>query len=328
MQPSDRSERLRELEFINSLVELLRVHPAFHDVDPAALRSSATEARALPDITCYRGGVLYVIECKSLAPAVQSRIDRYIRQLARLRETYSAAASVVLAIPEPLQDEYKAAFREKGFEVWDISVIAEYFGNYAGHVGDPTFRELLAHAAATAHVPTTGQALRERLRDLPCGRAAWSAYQRLCVDIVEYLFVPPLGKPLYESSDEPRINRRDIILPNYADGGFWLYMRQRFVADYIVIDAKNYCEPVKKKEVLQVANYVKHTGAGMFGMICTRSAISRAAMLIRREQWTMYAKMIVFLGDQDLTQMLTLRDAGDEPEQVIRQRIEEFRLSL
>lgn len=327
MEPSDRDERLVELVFINSLVQLLQASPDYINVDPQALRSSNREARVIPDITCRRSGKQYVIECKSVAPSVPSRIRRYLAQLQRLAEAYPDA-QVVLAVPEALQDEYKALFKEAGFEIWDIGEIVFRFGSYINQVTDASFREILLRAGAAGQGNTVGKQLNRTLRAIPCGKAYWSAYQKLLVNIFEHLFVPPLAKALYEVADEPKLNRRDIILPNYASDGFWSYLRGKFIADFVVVDAKNYCAGIKKGEILQVANYLKASGAGMFGMICSRTPASRSALLVRREQWTIYGKMIVLLDDSDLTQMLTLKDAGDEPEQVLRQKIEEFRLAL
>lgn len=327
MRPSDRDERLIELVFINSLVQLLNASGLYTEVDPQALRSASREARMLPDITCWRSGKQYVIECKSVAPSVPSRIRRYLSQLERLAEAYPTA-QVVLAVPEALQDDYKAIFKNAGYKVWDINGIVYRFGSYINQVTDSSFRALLLRASEASQRNTVGKQLARSLKAIQCGKDHWSAYQKLLVNIFEYLFVPPLARALYEIADEPKVNRRDIVLPNYAEDGFWNYLRQKFVADFIVIDAKNYCAGIRKHEILQVGNYLKESGAGMFGMICSRSAAQRSALLIRQEQWTLYRKMIVLLTDADITQMLTLKDAGDEPEQVLRQRIEEFRLAV
>jgi hypothetical protein len=96
-------------------------------------------------------------------------------------------------------------------------------------------------------------------------------YQKLVGRTLEYLFCPPLKTPISELGDRPAVNRRDLILPNYAPDGFWKFMRDNYQADYIVVDAKNYRGEVKKKDALQVANYLKPHGAGLFGLIITRS---------------------------------------------------------
>jgi hypothetical protein len=117
-------------------------------------------------------------------------------------------------------------------------------------------------------------------------------------------------------------------MANYADDGYWHFMRTHYQADFVVIDAKNYKGKVKKSEVLQLANYLSARGTGLFGMITTRKGADTGATWTIREQWVLYSKLIVVLNDEDLDQMLTARDAGAEPWAVIRQKIEDFRLSV
>ena len=53
------------------------------------------------------------------------------------------------------------------------------------------------------------------------------------------------------------VNRRDFIIPNYSEEGFLRYLRSRYSADYIVVDAKNYTHKITRKDALQIANYLK-----------------------------------------------------------------------
>jgi hypothetical protein len=78
-----------------------------------------------------------------------------------------------------------------------------------------------------------------------------------------------------------------------------------------------------------MANYLTAHGAGLFGLVLSRSGTeSHAAIVTRREQWILNRKMIVVLDDDDLIQMITSRQSGGQPETVLRQRIEDFRLSF
>ncbi|MHC1686468.1 MAG: hypothetical protein AB9879_01915 [Methanothrix sp.] len=95
----------------------------------------------------------------------------------------------------------------------------------------------------------------------------------------------------------------------------------------MIIDAKN-TKDIKKEHVLQMANYLKEYGAGHFGIICGRAEPSRNAKFIQRELWIVQRKMIIFLNDNDVIQMLTMKDEAQMCEEVIKQKIEEFRLEL
>jgi hypothetical protein len=142
------------------------------------------------------------------------------------------------------------------------------------------------------------------------------------------LFCPPLEAPISESGDAVAVNRRDWIFPNYADAGFWHFLRQRYKADYIVVDAKNYKGPISKTQVLQIANYLKPHGTGMFAMIATRGGADRSADLTIKEQWAIHGKLILVLKDDHLQSMLLAASSRGEPHKVLGQAIQEFRLSM
>ena len=96
----------------------------------------------------------------------------------------------------------------------------------------------------------------------------------------------------------------------------------------MVVDAKNYTHEVQKSEVLQLANYLSIHGPGHFGIIVTRKGGDNSALVTRREQWIMYGKLILILNDDDVKQMLESKDASDDADWLIRQKIEDFRLSI
>ncbi|QWV98956.1 hypothetical protein KP003_06825 [Geomonas nitrogeniifigens] len=146
--------------------------------------------------------------------------------------------------------------------------------------------------------------------------------------ILEHLFCPPLEPPILELSDFNGVNRRDLVLPNYSDKGFWCFVREKYLADYIIVDAKNYKNPISKEQILQIANYLKAHGAGMFAIIVTRIGADKGAILTIREQWMANKKMIVIINDNDVEAMLLAKSAGGDPSKVIGQKLEQFRLSM
>lgn len=168
-----------------------------------------------------------------------------------------------------------------------------------------------------------------RLAECGAGRQDWLLYQKLIGEILEQLFYPELNKPISELSDKPRVNRRDFILPNYAESGFWAFMRSKYHADYIVVDAKNYSKKVGKAEILQIANYLKAHGAGLFGIICSRQGgDERGCEHTLREQWLVHQKLILVLNDKDLSALLRAKSEGRSTQDILGAKIEEFRLSM
>jgi hypothetical protein len=112
------------------------------------------------------------------------------------------------------------------------------------------------------------------------------------------------------------------------EGRYWSFLRTNYHAHFVVADAKNYVRRVTKKEALQIANYLKLHGAGLFGLILSRKGSDKGCNLTLREQWIVHQKMVIVLKDSDVEQMLDAKSNGRPPEEIIRQKIEDFRLSM
>lgn len=223
-----------------------------------------------------------------------------------------------------MTDAAAAVLRAAGVELWGIDEMSRLTsdGLWCWLEGDAKRAESPGTARSKAH------ALTAALNAICPGREEALDFQKLWLDAVEFLFSPPLGMPQYEVSDESKRNRRDIIIENFAESGFWAVARSEYVARYIVIDAKNYTGPISKNAVLGVAHYLKKHGCGMFALLATRAGASLAAMHAIREYWIAEQKMILVLDDADLKRMLALRERGADPASVIRERLKEFIVSM
>jgi hypothetical protein len=291
-----------------------------------------------PEASVYRGddiGIDYIlkgphdelilVEVKSDTPSTQRRIEDISDRLRAVAEkTYpSRRPRLVLVVPGVIRQDGVNLLGSQGIQVVDGPKLVK-----AAESANVAIPQGIQITRPVNLVKPVGYQLQRRLRNLEPGRPAWSAYQKLCTETFEYLFSPPLGVPRPELPDASLVNRRDAIMANYADSGYWQFMRMHYHADFIVIDAKNYKNAIKKPAVLQLANYLSQRGPGLFGMIATRVGADAGATWTIREQWVLHSKLIVVLNDDDLNQMLTARDAGAEPWAVIRQKVEDFRLGV
>jgi hypothetical protein len=91
---------------------------------------------------------------------------------------------------------------------------------------------------------------------------------------------------------------------------------------------KKLLRAIDKQPVLDIAHYLKPYGCGLFGIFMTRNGPSPAADHAIREQWIGAQKMIVVLSDSDVEEMLTIKGSGGRPEELIRKKIADFRMSL
>lgn len=317
---------IREFEFSQYLANLISLNKEFKDVQ---VEKQLEDGRIRVDIATKEtttGKDIY-IELKVLTFLDSKRVSDVIAQI-NTYKPYSKNGKLVFSFIGILPEKHTSIFKKENIEVWDIDFIASKFKNEILKVKHPFFQQLFGFRSSKDKQKSREEILIERLKNTKAGKSDWSLYQKLLHEILENIFCPPLSIPIYELPDEPKINRRDIIMPNYTENGFWAYLRVMYGADFVVIDAKNYSKKVQKRDVLQMANYLKQYGAGLFGIIISRNGEDNSSFLTRREAWAIQKKLIIVLGDEDIMQMLLLKLAGNNPEDVLKQKIEEFRLSL
>jgi hypothetical protein len=117
-----------------------------------------------------------------------------------------------------------------------------------------------------------------RLEECPQGKPSWKQYQDLCKEILEFLFVPPLNSPFEQSRTETDLQVRDFILDiPYSAGGFWADVRTTFFASAVIVDSKNYSEPLPANGVVINSKYFGKSRCGLFGVILSRMGLSESA---------------------------------------------------
>ena len=317
----------REMELTIYLSRLIEANNDFSNVSLEPIFKDSESRVFRPDIVCYYQNKKLVIEVKQIAPLTEKRVADYIAQVKRYK-AIGDDAQLVIAFPSELQIKYEEQFKNENIFVWDTSKLAQLFSNQIEVIRETPLYSIIFDAGVKSKIKSQSTLFIEELESIKPGKNEWSRYQKLIANCMEYLFTPPLRKPLYELSNSHKTNRRDVILPNYAEGGYWKFLRDTYSAHFIVIDAKNLTKHIEKRDVLQVSNYLKIFGTGLFGMIISRNKPHSNAILTQREHWIADNKLIVFLQDEDIVQMLTMKDNSGHPEDVIRQKIEDFRLSL
>ena len=174
-----------------------------------------------------------------------------------------------------------------------------------------------------------GQELIQALSVVPTGREYSSQYEGVCGRLLEFLFCPELGKPRSQVYTRSRSQRRDFIMKNGAQDGFWSGARRQYKADYLVVEVKNVKGAVSNSSVWQLAGYMKEKGVGFFGMLIARNGVSRGvANHAIIDQWVHSNKMIVPISNEDLITMVELRNNGGEPTDLIEELIDSIRCEV
>jgi hypothetical protein len=96
---------------------------------------------------------------------------------------------------------------------------------------------------------TTVLDLVDRLNSCPPGRDDWSDFEDICVEVLKYLFVPPLQPPILQPRSYSGIDRRDAVFANREDTGSstWAKIRRELNARIVLFEFKNYDRSGKRR---------------------------------------------------------------------------------
>jgi hypothetical protein len=158
--------------------------------------------------------------------------------------------------------------------------------------------------------------------------SGWQAYEKVCVDILNYLFVPPLRMPKIQSASEDGLDRRDAIYPIGSGHPFWDNIKYQHSARMVVAEFKNHTEKIGQAEVESLQQYLMPEAKRSFGILCSRKGPSPSAIKARRRAWMTSRNLILFLSDLDLQDLLAKRDADEDTSTALDSQMDEFFITL
>jgi hypothetical protein len=167
-----------------------------------------------------------------------------------------------------------------------------------------------------------------RLGACPNGSKGWKVFEDICIEILTYLFVPPLTAPKIQSRSYSGIDRRDAVFPNrnITPGNNWGHLYQELGARMILFEFKNYAqEEIGKDEVNQTRNYLTKP-MGRLAILCCNKSPDDAAYIKRNSVYSEEGKVILFLTKEQLKEMLFIKERGEDPSDLILDLVESFYL--
>lgn len=181
----------------------------------------------------------------------------------------------------------------------------------------------------------TGEALIKRLQDIRPGRSGAKAYERVCVDIVDYLFGEHLVDARPQSRTEDGLHVMDVVYRVRPQHSFWNTLTRDFRARVVLFEFKNYSAAVKPQQVYTTERYMSAAAMRPVCFLMTRLPPHEHAQLAAVGAMRESGKLLIFLSDADVETMLRFRDAevaasnaghrvDDDPTVVLDQKIYQF----
>lgn len=169
----------------------------------------------------------------------------------------------------------------------------------------------------------------DRLLSCPTGITGWKEFEDVCLDILRYLFVPPLAEPKVQPRTYSGIDRRDVVFPNrnLETAGSWGLLFRELGARMILFEFKNYeSSEIGKEEVDQTRNYLRKSTMGRLAIMVCSKPPNNAAHIRRNSVFNAEEKVILFLTKDHLKEMLFIKERGEDPADLIVDLVEWFYL--
>lgn len=280
-------------------------------------------------------GAIWLVEVKHFRRlrASTAALRQGAVQLQRSLELLSASGGILIVsmmIPTRVKTELEDI---EHITIWDGRIIREFLESNPDVEAE--FQALL-DAQSTIERRISEEAclndraaeLIRRLEDLPPGRETWREYEDLCVEILNYALISPFKVPSIQSRSDDGLDIRDAVYPIGNGNSFWDEIKRTCSTRFSVSEFKNYSEPITQREVESIQQYLFGKAMRNFGLLCSRREPSDSALVARRRAWMEFDKLIVFLSDEDLKDLIRARALGVDTTEVIDTQLDEFFLTL
>jgi hypothetical protein len=162
------------------------------------------------------------------------------------------------------------------------------------------------------------------------GQEGWKDFEDICIDILCYLFVPPLNKPRIQPRTLSGTTRRDAVFPvrksSIDQNRSWKDLIEGFNNRMLLVEFKNNKKTnITPEEVGQLFIYMSPPMGNLALMICNIKPKPRAHAYIKRNSlYSEYKKVILFLDKSDLREMLFIKERGENPADLLLDQIDAF----
>lgn len=193
---------------------------------------------------------------------------------------------------------------------------------------DDFFQTTFSSVSQDFSTSTKGAALSKELNDILSGKPGATSYERKCAEVLQYLFDGDLTTWDQQVTTDDELSRFDLICRIVARNDFWISLIQSFNTRYILFECKNYSVPITQAQVYMTERYLYPKALRSVAIIIARNEATEHALTAAKGALREHGKLILFLSNADLMQMLEGRDAGNSPNDFLGQKLDDFLLTL
>lgn len=224
------------------------------------------------------------------------------------------------------------AVENPGIRVWDrhilnhlihqhLDIFEQHFSEYPVVV--ETLTQQFSETPSTNELVGRLEEFKIRLLNCPTGQTHFADYEKIGVEIWEYLFSDTLGEPKPQTRTQDGKQRRDVLFRNNRVSKFFQRVAERFDADFIIVDFKNYSDPVDAGVIDDVARYA-NKALGRFIVVVSRHGADDTVEASQLRWFRDSGTIVLVVSDLQMLEMVTRKERGERPEDVLEDLLDEF----
>ncbi len=175
---------------------------------------------------------------------------------------------------------------------------------------------------------TRGTELCQELRELSAGKTHWRKYEDLCERILKYLFPNDLLGWHSQKRTDDGLNRYDFVCRIRPITDFWSFLIHHLNSRYALFEFKNYTGLIKQGQILTTEKYLLEKGLRRVAIIFSRKGVSKEASKMAQGAMREQGKLMLVLNDNQVCEMLHMKERGEDPTDFLFDLADDFLLSL
>lgn len=153
-------------------------------------------------------------------------------------------------------------------------------------------------------------------------------YERLCVDIIKFLFETEFTIMAEQSSTEDRMFRMDLICGLRENSEFWKILVHHYNTRFVVFEFKNYEDMIDQNLIYVTEKYLYNAVLRNVAIIISRKGFSHNAHKAATGILTESGKLIIELKDNDIITMLRMKADGQDASDYLLNVLEQYLISI
>jgi hypothetical protein len=175
---------------------------------------------------------------------------------------------------------------------------------------------------------TRGTELSDELRKILAGRGDAAGYERLCIEIIQYLFDGDLRPGEGQQTTSDNLNRFDYICRIVPTRDFWAFLTDHLNSRYVIFEFKNYQDKISQGQILTTEKYLMQKALRRVAIMFTRKGANESALKMTEGAMRESGKLILILDDDAVIRMLKDKEQGKDPSDSLFSVADEFLMSL